>query len=34
MVLQIYALVVGIIVLMGNDHRVPFIADYVEENFV
>jgi uncharacterized membrane protein len=32
--LGIYALVIGILVLTGKDHRVPWLADYVEENFV
>lgn len=34
MAIGIYALVIGILVLMGNDHRVPLLGDYVEENFV
>jgi uncharacterized membrane protein len=29
-----YTLVIGIIVLTGGDHRVPWLGDYVEENFV
>lgn len=32
--LGIYALVIGIIVLTGGDHRVPWLGNYVEENFV
>jgi uncharacterized membrane protein len=32
--LGVYSLVIGIMVLMGNDHRVPILANYVEENFV
>ncbi len=32
--LAIYTLVIGIIVLTGGDHRVPWLGDYVEENFV
>ncbi len=32
--LAIYTLVIGIIILTGGDHRVPWLGDYVEENFV
>jgi uncharacterized membrane protein len=34
MALGIYMLVIMIIVLTGKDHRVPLLADYVEEKFV
>ncbi len=32
--LGIYALIIGILILTGKDHRVPWLADYVEENYV
>lgn len=32
--MSIYMIVIMIIVLTGGDHRVPFLADYVEENYV
>ncbi len=34
LLLGVYALVIGIIVLTGSDHRVPILANYVEESFV
>jgi uncharacterized membrane protein len=30
----IYAVVIGVIVLTGGDHRIPWLGNYVEENFV
>jgi hypothetical protein len=30
----IYALSIGVIVLTGGDHRIPWLANYVEENYV
>lgn len=32
--LSFYILIVGIIVITGGDHRVYYLADYVEENYV
>lgn len=32
--LSIYHLIIGIIVLMGNDHCVPWLGNYVEENYI
>ena len=32
--LSFYPLVVMILVLVGNDHRVPWLAKYVEENYI
>jgi uncharacterized membrane protein len=34
MALGIYVLVIGIMVLTGSDHRIPWLANYVEENYV
>ncbi len=34
MALGIYVLIIGILVLMGNDHRVYWLGNYVEANFV
>jgi hypothetical protein len=30
----IYALIIGVIVLTGGDHLVPWLANYVEENYI
>jgi uncharacterized membrane protein len=30
----IYALIIGVMVLTGGDHRVPWLGNYVEENYV
>jgi len=30
----IYLLVIGILILTGGDHRIPWLGDYVEENYV
>jgi uncharacterized membrane protein len=32
--LYVYKIVIMIIVLTGKDHRVPFLADYIEEHYV
>jgi uncharacterized membrane protein len=32
--ISIYSLVIGIIVLTGTDHRVPWLGDYIEERYV
>jgi uncharacterized membrane protein len=32
--LSIYALVIMIVVLTGHDHRIPYLADYVERTYV
>ena len=32
--LYVYALIIGVLVLTGKDHRVPWLADYVEENYM
>ena len=34
MALGIYALIIGIMILTGKDHRIPYLANYVEENYV
>lgn len=34
MAIGVYALIIGIMVLIGNDHRVPMLGDYIESNFV
>jgi uncharacterized membrane protein len=33
-VIPTYTLVVGILILLDNDHRTPLLGDYIEENFV